>query len=88
MAFSAEKTAARCPKCSEPYFPVVHNDISRDGMAIYRKRECQKCFYWISTEERLVNHKRNKHEQRLVEVYRKLNHAKRKALWNVLKLMR
>lgn len=88
MAERLQKTAARCPECSEPHFPVVHNSMSRDGMAVYRKRECQKCNHWISTEERLVDHKRNKYEERLVEVYRRLNHAKRKALWNVLKLMR
>ena len=78
---------AKCPKCGGHSIKVVDTMPSRDGMAIFRKRECGDCNAWINTEERLENHGRNVHEDRLVDIYRKLNHNKRKALWAVLKFM-
>lgn len=77
----------RCPKCGGYNLNIVGGAASRDGMVVYRKRECGDCDLCLSTEERLENHRRNRHEDRLLEIFRRLTPNKRKALWNLLKLM-
>lgn len=80
---------AKCPKCGGNDLKILNVIHSRDGMSVYRKRECGDCNNWISTEEVIEDRqpRLNQYERRLVTIYRKLNHNKRKALWAVLKFM-
>lgn len=83
------KRRVKCPKCGETNLRVAAQRAARDGKAIYRDRECRDCNHWFNTEEIIAerNLRLNIHEDRLVTIYRKLSHAKRKALWNLLKLI-
>ncbi len=43
-----------CPKCREKDSRVVDSRITKDGLTIRRRRECQKCGYRFTTVEEIV----------------------------------
>ncbi|PJA89952.1 MAG: transcriptional regulator NrdR [Candidatus Magasanikbacteria bacterium CG_4_9_14_3_um_filter_32_9] len=42
-----------CPVCSSKETRVVDSRIIQDGMAVKRRRECEKCSYRFSTKEEM-----------------------------------
>jgi len=42
-----------CPTCSSKHTKVVDSRLAQDGMAIRRRRECDKCSYRFSTIEEM-----------------------------------
>ncbi len=43
----------RCPRCTGLEDKVIQSRISRDGIAIRRRRECTSCSYRFTTYERI-----------------------------------
>jgi len=44
----------QCPKCSERDTRVIDSRVSKDGLAIRRRRHCQQCGYRFTTAEEIV----------------------------------
>ncbi|MFP4281315.1 MAG: transcriptional regulator NrdR [Opitutales bacterium] len=44
----------QCPKCNDRDTRVVDSRVARNGLAIRRRRHCQKCNYRFSTVEEIV----------------------------------
>lgn len=44
----------QCPKCSDRDTRVIDSRVSRNGMAIRRRRHCQACGYRFTTSEEIV----------------------------------
>lgn len=43
----------RCPVCNHPEVSVVDTRSAEDGLAVRRRRECEKCAYRFSTVEEI-----------------------------------
>ncbi len=43
-----------CPRCRERDSRVIDSRISKDGLSIRRRRECQKCGYRFTTVEEIL----------------------------------
>ncbi len=43
-----------CPKCSHPEDKVVDSRVSKNGLSIRRRRECQSCNHRFTTIEEVV----------------------------------
>lgn len=44
----------QCPKCSDRDTRVIDSRVSRNGLAIRRRRHCQQCGYRFTTSEEIV----------------------------------
>lgn len=44
----------QCPKCNERDTRVIDSRVSKDGLAIRRRRHCQRCGYRFTTAEEIV----------------------------------
>lgn len=44
----------QCPKCNERDTRVIDSRVSKDGLAIRRRRHCQSCGYRFTTAEEIV----------------------------------
>ncbi len=46
----------RCPACQHTETKVIDSRVSRDGLAIRRRRQCLRCGYRFTTYERVEMH--------------------------------
>lgn len=58
-----------------------------DNRTIKRVRKCTLTDATVTTYERTCPDANNQHEQRLVDIYRKLNADQREALWSTLRII-